>query len=95
MEVSNRLAPYFASARILVIAMISGIFWLGQLDSKVESLRDEVRENRREISNTRQEISNTRQEILDKIDESNQRMLDALAGHTHNAEGKAVFVRPP
>ena len=92
---------------VLTLAMIivAGVFWLGELNSDVEQNQQELKEVREELKDLRnefrQEIADTRQEILAAIEDinkeietSNQQILDALANHTHNEDGHAIFTRP-
>ena len=55
-----------------------------ELKREIEDLRDELK----------QEIADTRREILAAIEDSNRQMLDALANHTHDEDGNAIFTRP-
>ena len=102
----------------LVIALVpaaSGLYWLVQLNGKVDYLqaeledtqveihdiRQEVQDIRQEVYDTRQEVDDIRQEIQDSrrellvaIEQSENRILDALANHSHDAQGNAIFTRP-
>ncbi len=69
-----------------------------EVRQEVKDVRQELKDVRDEL---RQEISDTRREILaaledtnQEIKESNLRMLDALANHTHNDDGDAIFNSP-
>ena len=102
----------------LVIALVpaaSGLYWLVQLNGKVDYLqaeledtqveihdiRQEVQDIRQEVYDTRQEVDDIRQEVQDSrrellvaIEQSENRILDALANHSHDAQGNAIFTRP-
>ena len=93
---------------IALVPAVSGLYWLVQLNSKVDYLQAELEDTQQEVQNTRQEIQDTRQEIQDTrreiqdvrrellaaIDQSERRILDALASHTHDEQGNAIFNRP-
>ena len=109
----------------LVIALVpaaSGLYWLVQLNGKVDYLqaeledtqveihdirqevqdirqevydtRQEVQDTRREVDDIRQEVQDSRRELLVAIEQSENRILDALANHSHDAQGNAIFTRP-
>ena len=54
---------------------------------------------RAEIASTevrlRAEIEKAKNEVLQEIRRSHQQIMLALANHTHNADGQAVFTLPP
>ena len=94
----------------LVIALVpaaSGLYWLVQLNGKVDylqaeledtqqdmrNLQQDVQDTRREVADTRQEIADTRQELLSAIEQSENRILEALVNHRHDEQGNAVFTR--
>ena len=102
----------------LVIALVpaaSGLYWLVQLNGKVDYLqaeledtqveihdirqevqdiRQEVQDTRQEVDDIRQEVQDSRRELLVAIEQSENRILDALANHSHDAQGNAIFTRP-
>ena len=102
----------------LVIALVpaaSGLYWLVQLNSKVDylqaemedtqqevhgtqqdvqSLQHEVQGLHQEVQNLRQEVQDTRQELLAAIEQSENRILEALINHQHDERGNAIFTRP-
>ena len=83
-------------AVVAVISLIGGsLFWMGHISSRVDSLEAGIRDTRMEIRDLRTEIQDTREELLTEIRRSNQQILDALANHTHDADGNAVFRSPP
>ena len=61
---------------------------------EVHDVRQEVHDVRQEVNDLRQEVQDTRRKLLIAIEQSEQRILDALANHTHDEEGNAVFTRP-
>ncbi len=71
-------------------------------DTKAE-LRQEIvdakTELRQEIANTKMQleakIDAAKYEVLQEIRRSHQQLMLALANHTHNANGQAVFTLPP
>ena len=73
-----------------------------ELKQDIEDVRNELKQDIEDVRNElKHEISSTRQEILKEIEntnreikESNQRILDALANHTHDEDGNAIFTRP-
>ena len=71
---------------VIAVAAIIGVT-LGVLAPAIES-------NRREIENNRQEIRETRTELLRAIEKSEKRVLDAVGGHSHDADGNPRFNRP-
>ena len=86
---------------IALVPAVSGLYWLVQLNGKVDYLQAELEDTQQEVQNTRQEIQDIRQEIQDTrrelltaIEQSEQRILDALANHTHDEHGNAIFNRP-
>lgn len=79
---------------IALVPAVSGLYWLVQLNSKVDYLQAELEDTQQEVQNTRQEIRDTRRELLAAIEQSEHRILDALANHTHDEQGNAVFTRP-
>ncbi len=86
---------------IALVPAVSGLYWLVQLNSKVDYLQAEledtqrqVQDTQREVQDTRQEIQDTRRELLAAIEQSEHRILDALANHTHDEHGNAIFTRP-
>ena len=62
-----------------------------ELKQDIEDLRDELRH---EIAVTRQEILAAIEDTNQEIKDSNRRMLEALANHTHDEDGNAIFTRP-
>ena len=81
----------------LVIALVpaaSGLYWLVQLNGKVDYLQAELEDTQVEIHDIRQEIQDTRRELLVAIEQSENRILDALANHSHDEQGNAIFTRP-
>ena len=96
---------------LLVMALVpavGGLYWLIQLNSKVDHLQAELADTQREIQDTQQEMQDIRREmqdarremqdirreVLTAIEQSEQRILDALANHTHDEHGNAIFTRP-
>lgn len=60
-------------------------------DAKTE-LRQEIADARRELE---AKIDAARDEVLQEIRRSHRQMMLALANHTHNANGQAMFALPP
>ena len=96
---------------LLVLALVpavGGLYWLMQLNGKVDylqaeledtqqemqNIRQEVSDVRQEVSDVRREIQDTRRELLAAFEQSEQRLLNAISGHTHDDQGKAIFSRP-
>jgi len=88
----------------LVIALVpaaSGLYWLVQLNGKVDYLHAELEDTQQDVRNlqqdvqdTRREIEDTRRELLSAIEQSENRILEALVNHKHDEQGNAVFTRP-
>ena len=116
----------------LVIALVpaaSGLYWLVQLNSKVDYLQAEMDDTQQDVQDVRQEVQglhqdvqdirqevqglhqdvgglnlevkglhrevqDTRRELLEAIEQSENRILDALANHSHDERGNAIFTRP-
>ena len=88
----------------LVIALVpaaSGLYWLVQLNGKVDYLQAELEDTQQEVHGTQQEVRNVRQEVQDTrrellaaIEQSEGRILDALVNHSHDERGNAIFTRP-
>lgn len=73
---------------ITLLAIVgTGIFRLGELSTQVEQISNEV-----EQLPTREEV---RILIAEEIRRSNQQLFHALANHTHDGDGNAVFTVPP
>ena len=64
----------------LLVIVGTGIHRLGELNNQVNQLA------------TREEV---RILIVEEIRRSNQQLLHALANHTHDADGNALFTVPP
>ena len=95
----------------LVIALVpaaSGLYWLVQLNGKVDYLQaeledtqqevhdlgQEVQDTRQEVRGLHQEVQDTRRELLAAIEQSENRIIDALINHSHDEQGNAIFTRP-
>ena len=88
----------------LVIALVpaaSGLYWLVQLNGKVDYLQAELEDTQQEVhdlgqevQDTRQEVQDTRRELLAAIEQSENRIIDALINHSHDEQGNAIFTRP-
>lgn len=81
----------------LVIALVpaaSGLYWLVQLNSKVDYLQAELEDTQQDVQNLQQEVQDTRRELLAAIEQSENRILEALVNHKHDEQGNAVFTRP-
>ena len=87
-----------ALAVTLLAAVGSGIYQLGQLNSRVDHLAVEVErlsavvEQLPTHDETRILVS---EEVREEIRRSNQQLLHSLANHTHDADGQALFTVPP
>lgn len=57
-----------------------------------EELRREATANKEEL---RREIEKAKNEVLQEIRRSHQQIMLALANHTHDDNGRAVFTLPP
>ena len=81
----------------LVIALVpaaSGLYWLVQLNGKVDYLQAELEDTQREVQGLHQEVQDTRRELLAAIEQSENRIIDALINHSHDEQGNAIFTRP-
>ncbi len=73
---------------ITLLAIVgTGIFRLGELSTRVEQISNEV-----EQLPTREEV---RILVAEEIRRSNQQLFHALANHTHDRDGNAVFTVSP
>lgn len=84
------------TAAVAVVALLitvgTGIYQLGQLTNQVDQLSLQVANIREENRRSNREL---REELREEIRRGNQQILYALANHTHDADGKALFVIPP
>lgn len=90
---------------ILVAAVVPLAFRIGRLPTREEhtALQKEVTANKEELKaeianaeeRLRAEIAKSKNEVLQEIRRSHQQIMLALANHTHNADGQAVFTLPP
>ena len=81
----------------LVIALVpaaSGLYWLVQLNSKVDYLQAELEDTQQDMQNIQQDVQDSRRELLAAIEQSESRILDALVNHSHDERGNAIFTRP-
>lgn len=81
----------------LVIALepaCSGLYWLLQLNGKVDYLQAELEDTQVETHDIRQEVQDTGRELPVAIEQSENRILDALADHSPDERGNAIFTRP-
>ncbi len=96
----------------LLILVGGGFYWWGRLSSRVDNLDREVQSLREDVNSLRDELkgdmnslrdelkgdmNSLRDEILGEIRRSEQRILTALANHSHVAPdaGRPVFWFPP
>ncbi len=91
---------------ITLLALIGGgFFWLGklsnrvgQLETRVDRLGDEVHDLREEMrkqgDDLREEMRDLRNELLEEMRRGNQQLLIALANHSHDADGQPIFRVP-
>lgn len=90
---------------ILVAAVVPLAFRIGRLPTREEhtALQKEVTANKEELKaeianaeeRLRADIEKSKNEVLQEIRRSHQQIMLALANHTHNADGQAVFSFPP
>ena len=86
-RVSNIISIIAATVAIVVI-LIGGVAWAIRLDADMRTVKSEVAELRRDVD----EIKQNQQRL-----EENQRLIlqaleglqDAIANHTHDADGRA------
>ena len=83
----------------LLIIAGSGLYRLGRLGKQVEQQGEAISEVRKEIREVREEMRNEmremRAELLEEMRRGNQQILVALANHSHDENGHAVFRIPP
>ena len=81
----------------LLILVGGGFYWWGRLSSRVDNLDREVQSLREDVQSLRGDMNSLRDEILGEIRRSEQRILTALANHSHVAPdaGQPVFRFPP
>lgn len=74
-----------------------------EVTNNKEELSREIAANKEELrseivsaeSRLRSEIDKAKNEVLQEIRRSHQQIIIAVANHTHNADGQAVFTLPP
>ena len=81
----------------LLILVGGGFYWWGRLSSRVDNLDREVQSLREDVQSLRGDMNSLRDEILGEMRRSEQRILTALANHSHVAPeaGRPVFWFPP
>ena len=85
------IAAIVALVVTLLAAVGGGIYQLSELSTRVDHLSAEV-----EQLPTRDEVRILiAEEVRAEIRRSNQQLLHALANHTHDADGQALFAVPP
>ena len=77
-----------ASIIALLIVAGGGLYRLGKLSNQVEQLQVQVRD-------TREEMSNDMNKLREDMHRNHQQLLVALANHSHDEQGHAVFRMPP
>ena len=90
---------------ILVAAVVPLAFRIGRLPTREEhtALQKEVTANKEELKaeiasaeeRLRAEIEKSKNEVLQEVRRSHQQIMLALANHTHDDNGQAVFTLPP
>ena len=65
-----------------------------QLNSKVDYLQAGLEDKQQDMRNLQQDVQDTRRELLSAIEQSENRILEALVNHRHDEQGNAVFTRP-
>ena len=86
----SKIIAIIAATVAIVVILIGGVAWAIRLDSEVQDVQREVGELRQEVTELRQD--------MDEVKE-NQRLIlqaleglhDAIANHTHDADGRAVM----
>lgn len=88
-----------ASIIALLIVAGGGLYRLGKLGNQVEQLQVQVRdvrdEMRDEMSNLREEMRDDMNNLREEMRRNHQQLLAALANHSHDEQGHAVFRMPP
>ena len=77
-----------ASIIALLIVAGGGLYRLGKLGNQVEQLQVQMRDVREEM---REEMKDLR----DEMRRNHQQLLVALANHSHDEQGHAIFRMPP
>ena len=93
-RISKIIAIIAATVAIIVI-LIGGVAWAVRLDSEVQVVQREVGELRQEVTELRRDMDEVK-ENQQRLEE-NQRLIlqaleglqDAIANHTHDADGRA------
>ncbi len=94
-----------ASVIALLVVAGGGLYRLGKLGNQVEQLQVQVRDIREDMRDIRQEMreemSSLRDEmreemgaLRDEMRRNHQQLLIALANHSHDEQGHAVFRMP-
>ena len=73
-----------ASIIALLIVAGGGLYRLGKLGNQVEQLQVQMRDVREEMKDLR-----------DEMRRNHQQLLVALANHSHDEQGHAIFRMPP
>ena len=84
----SKIISIIAATVAIVVILIGGVAWAVRLDSEVQDVQREVGELRQEVTELRRD--------MDEVKE-NQRLIlqaleglqDAIANHTHDADGRA------
>ena len=96
MDVGAIIASVTGVATLLVL-IGGGFYWWGRLSSRVDGLSGEIQSVRGEVKSLRDEVKSGQQELLAELRRTEQRILTALANHSHVAPeaGRPVFWYPP
>lgn len=92
------IAAIVALAVTLLAAVGGGIYQLSELSTRVDHLSAELEQlpTRDEVRILiAEEIRRSNAELREDLRRSNQQLLHALANHTHDADGQALFAVPP
>ena len=101
MKVINAYAPAFGLMLLLVSAAVGATVWVV---NEINDVRAEVNDVRADLNATERRLTEKINANAEGIAETNARLermeqrmdmlLDALSGHTHDADGGAVFPKP-
>ncbi len=75
----------------LLLLAAGGAYWLGKLSNRVDQLGKQVDQLSTDM---REGFRELREELQEEIRRGNQQLLQALANHTHDADGLPVFRVP-
>ena len=101
MKVINTYAPAIGLMLLLVTAAVGATVWVvneindvrADLNATERRLTEKINANAEGIAENAEGIAETNRR-LERMEQRMDQLLDALSGHTHDADGGAVFPKP-